>query len=84
MNPSGDDLLVLMPILTAQRFPDGSLGLTAKFVNGVEEYLKYWNARVRVLMEPSEKISTNLDNVSFRPESLRTRLVEYFRETVLF
>lgn len=79
MKPRGDDLLVLMPTLTAQRFPDGSLGLTTKFVDGVEEYLKYWSGRVQVLMEPSEKKSANLDNARFRLESLpfEVEIVDY-------
>ena len=79
MNPPGNDLLVLMPTLSAQQFPDGSIGLTTKFVDGVKEYLKYWNGHVRVLMEPSEIRSAHLDNARFRPESLpfEIHIVDY-------
>ena len=70
MRPRNDGLLVLMPTLTARQFPDGLLGLTTKFVDGVEEYLKYWNGPIRLLIEPSEQNSENLDNIRVRPDSL--------------
>lgn len=71
---SRSDVLVLMPTLGAAVFADGTIGLTAKFVDGVDEYIKYWNGRVRVLMEPSKETSVNLDNVRLKPASLSFEL----------
>ncbi len=74
-----DGLLVLLPCLRAPRLGRGTFGLTKKFVDGVSQYLEYWNGPVRVLVEPSVEVSNNLDNVTVVSSSLgfETQLVEF-------
>lgn len=52
-----------MPSLKAAQTPDGKVVLTRKFLSGMEEYAKLWQGRMRVIMEPTEERSDNLDNV---------------------
>lgn len=80
-----DGRLTLLPGLRAEPHPEGRVGLTRKFLAGVEEYLRHWNGPVRVLMEPSETAGHSLDRVSVRPSRLPfdLRLVSFLDDALL-
>ena len=60
---NSDGLLILAPSLRATRAENGKIGLTEKFIDGVNEFVNRWHGPVRVIIEPSKEISHNLDNV---------------------
>jgi colanic acid/amylovoran biosynthesis glycosyltransferase len=76
---SVDGRLVLLPPLPARRYVDGRVGMTRKFLAGVEEYLRHWRGPVRVVMEPSGQGGTQLDEVAITPAALpfELRLVPF-------
>lgn len=62
--------LAVLPSLRAVERSDGKLVLTTKFIDGMLEYCRNWDGEIRVLLEPAEESSVNLDNVEVDPGSL--------------
>ena len=71
--------LVILPSLRFAAMPDGRFVLTRKFLEGVQEYLRFWPGPIAVLVEADTTASDNLDNVCVVPTELpfRIKLVEY-------
>jgi glycosyltransferase involved in cell wall biosynthesis len=62
--------LVVFPNLRAVPRAGGRLVLTQKFVDGMTEYSKNWLGPVRLVVEPMEQESFNLDNIEIGPGDL--------------
>lgn len=56
--------LVLMPMLRAQRLPDGRFAMTKKFLSGLRAFQAAWHDEILVFAEPSTVPSGNLDDVA--------------------
>lgn len=71
--------LVVLPSLRMVPFADGKIGLTRKFLDGAEEYLRYWRGTLTVLAEIDFTVGSNLDNISVDPSRLPflLKLVDY-------
>ncbi len=63
------DVLVIMPSLPGRRRPDGTIVLTRKLIDGALEMAKHWPGPTRVVVEPWDQESDNLDNVAVAPDS---------------
>ncbi len=66
--------LILLPVLKANRGPNGGLVLTQKYLDGAAEYAKSWPGLVTTLAEISSKRSTDMDHVEVLPGSIETGL----------
>lgn len=62
--------LLVLPQLRVHVADDGRVTLTQKFISGMAEYVKLWPGSVSVLVEASETVSSNLDNVTLNPDEL--------------
>ena len=67
---SAPSTFTLLPMLPVVAQADGKLMLTRKFVDGLLEYAACWDGRLRVLMEPVDQPTDNLDNEAFDPREL--------------
>lgn len=65
-----DGLLTMLTPLKGVCHEDGTIGLTQKFVSGIQEYLKHWDGPIQVLIEPADASTGNLDTVAFNPDEL--------------
>jgi glycosyltransferase involved in cell wall biosynthesis len=54
--------------------PNGTVVLTRKFLEGAEEYLRYWPGPMTVLAEADATVSDNLDNIRFDVSQLPFKL----------
>ena len=63
--------LLLLPSLRARSLSKGRVGVTAKFLSGVEAFADGWDGPVHVVMEAREGASENLDDVVIQPASRR-------------
>ena len=66
--------LILLPVLKANRGPNGGLVLTQKYLDGAAEYARSWPGPVTTLAEISGKRSTDMDHVEVMPGSIKTGL----------
>ena len=55
--------LAVLPELKVKIGLKGTITLTQKFIDGMLEYLKYWDGPVTAYMQPTEERSWNLDEV---------------------
>jgi len=55
--------LAVLPELRVKIGLKGTITLTQKFIDGMREYLKYWDGPVTACMQPTEERSWNLDEV---------------------
>src|SRR5271157_1878772 len=55
--------LAVLPELRVKIGLKGTITLTQKFIDGMLEYLKYWDGPVTACMQPTEERSWNLDEV---------------------
>ncbi len=62
--------LAVLPELRVGFGPNGTIILTQKFIDGMVEYLKYWDGSAVAIMEPTDKPSWNLDEVAVDPARL--------------
>jgi len=62
--------LLLLPSLDAELRPDGRVSVTGKFHTGVEAFASRWEGTVRVIMEPREGGTENLDDTLVDPREL--------------
>jgi|SRR5271166_5845943 len=62
--------LAVLTDLGVRVVPKGTIILTQKFIDGMVEYLKYWDGPVAAIMEPTNKPSWNLDEVEIDPARL--------------
>ena len=62
--------LAVLPELRIGFGPKGTIILTQKFIDGMVEYLKYWDGSAVAIMEPTDKPSWNLDEVEVDPARL--------------
>lgn len=71
--------LILLPALHGERRDDGAIGVTGKFLSGVEAYARAWDGPVKVWMEARTGSSGNLDDVAVRPgdQSFELAVVDY-------
>jgi glycosyltransferase involved in cell wall biosynthesis len=67
---SVDGLAVLLLSLPGYQTRDGHIVITRKLHEGLVGNLEYWKGRMRVLLEPAEVPSNNLDNLSVDPARL--------------
>jgi colanic acid/amylovoran biosynthesis glycosyltransferase len=67
-------ILKLVPSLRARKSPDGSIGLTEKFIDGVKEFEKFWQGPLDVYVQCSDKPSDNLDERYIFPDQLKARV----------
>lgn len=72
-----ENSLVLMAALLAKSYPDqGKVRVTAKFLDGMNAYVKVWPGAIKVLMRPDVADSSgNLDDVLVDPSELPFRLI---------
>ncbi len=77
-SPSHESLIVL-PALTAQVDARGHIGVTGKFLSGMQAYVERWDGPVRVLIEGREGASGNLDDTAVDPATLpyEMKVVDY-------
>jgi colanic acid/amylovoran biosynthesis glycosyltransferase len=62
--------LVLLPGLKAKKISFNEIVITRKFLDGVNEYQKYWGGEIQVLLEEDIFISNNLDNITVNINNL--------------
>jgi colanic acid/amylovoran biosynthesis glycosyltransferase len=62
--------LVLLPGLKAKKISAQQIVITKKFLDGVNEYQKYWGGGIEVLLEEDVSVSDNLDNVTVNVNNL--------------
>ncbi len=62
--------LLVLPSLRAVSRADGTIVMTRKFVEGMEQYVTRWPGRVSAVLEGTLVESNNLDNIAVRPEEL--------------
>lgn len=74
MNDDAANELLVLPVLKANRGPNGGFVLTAKYLDGVAEYAKTWPGPVTSLIEISETKTTDLDHVEVMPGDTEARL----------
>jgi glycosyltransferase involved in cell wall biosynthesis len=67
-------ILKIVPSLRARRLPDGRIVLTRKFIEGVNEFQRFWDGPVEVYMECSDDQYDNLDELPSRPEDFPFRV----------
>lgn len=67
---SNQNKLVLLPSLTGFPLADGRVSLTRKFMEGVEELMRFWQGPVSVLLEAHAQPGDNLDNMAVAPRDL--------------
>jgi glycosyltransferase involved in cell wall biosynthesis len=67
-------ILKIVPSLRARKLPDGRIVLTRKFVEGVNEFHRFWGGPVEVCMESSEDESGNLDELPVSPDDFPFRV----------
>jgi glycosyltransferase involved in cell wall biosynthesis len=70
-NPS---TLMIVPSLRARSLPDGRIVLTQKFIEGVNEFDRFWDGPVEVYLECSDGQYDNLDELPVMPEDLPFRV----------
>ena len=58
------NVLKLVPSLRARRLAGGRIGLTRKFIDGVNEFKKYWEGPIVVYLGPMEHDTSDLDEVA--------------------
>jgi glycosyltransferase involved in cell wall biosynthesis len=63
-------ILKVVPSLRARRSPNGSLVLTRKFIDGVNEFQKFWGGPVAVYMMARKNETGEMDDVSVWPKDL--------------
>lgn len=62
--------LVLLPSLKAKLIPGDQIVITQKFLDGVNEYKKYWEGEIEVIFEEDISVSNNLDNITVNIDKL--------------
>jgi glycosyltransferase involved in cell wall biosynthesis len=62
--------LAVLPALRARVMPNGRVGLTRKFVEGMRVYLELWDGPVSVYMEPKHDAGSDLDGIEYNPSDL--------------
>jgi glycosyltransferase involved in cell wall biosynthesis len=62
--------LLLIGSIPAVPLGEDRVVLTAKFVEGMEEYAKHWGGPVRALLPLALEPTDNLDNIEVRPSTL--------------
>lgn len=62
--------LIVLPALDAYVDADGHAHATRKFVDGAQAYARAWPGPVTVVLQPTSRLSNNLDNVRIEPASL--------------
>ena len=67
-------ILKVVPSLRARRSANGSVVLTRKFLDGVNEFQKSWNGPVAVYMTPRLSETGEMDDVSVWPKDLSFHL----------
>jgi colanic acid/amylovoran biosynthesis glycosyltransferase len=67
-------ILTLVPSLRARRLPDGRVRLTQKFIDGVNQFQRFWDGPVAVYMGQVENDTDDLDLVNVWPKDLPFRL----------
>ena len=60
----GNLKLVLLPGLKAKKISADQIVITKKFLEGVNEYQKYWGGEIEIILEEDVSVSDNLDNVT--------------------
>lgn len=60
--------LNLVPSLPARRLPDGRVVLTQKFLDGVNQFQRFWTDPIAVYMRESPGATGNLDEVFVSPK----------------
>ena len=61
--------LVLLAGLKAKK-SDNQIVITQKFLDGVNEYQKYWGGAIEVILEEDISVSDNLDNITVSNNNL--------------
>lgn len=74
MSDSKPQKLVLLPTLSVSVKPDGRLGVTRKFLEGVQAFQHYWQGPVSVLAERELGTGDHLDHDSVNPAELSFEL----------
>jgi glycosyltransferase involved in cell wall biosynthesis len=67
-------ILKIVPSLRARKLADGRIMLTQKFVEGLNEFHRFWGGPVEVYMESSEGQYDNLDELSVSPDEFPFRV----------
>ena len=67
-------ILKVVPSLRALRSPNGSIVLTRKFIDGVNEFQKVWDGPVAVYMMPRKNEPGQIDDVNVWPKDLSFHL----------
>jgi colanic acid/amylovoran biosynthesis glycosyltransferase len=67
-------ILKIVPSLRARKLPDGRIVLTQKFVEGVNEFHRFWGGPVEVYLESSAEQSGNLDEMPVSPDDFPFRV----------
>ncbi len=62
--------LVLLPGLKAKKKSDNQITITQKFLDGVNEFQKYWGGAIEVILEEDLSASDNLDNITVSDHKL--------------
>jgi glycosyltransferase involved in cell wall biosynthesis len=73
MNKSAT-ILKLVPSLRARALPDGRIVLTQKFIDGVNEFHRFWGGPLHVYMEADANETGNLDELRVWPKDLPFRI----------
>lgn len=60
----GNLKLVLLPGLKAKKISADRIVITKKFLEGVNEYQKYWEEEIQIIFEEDISVSNNLDNIT--------------------
>lgn len=70
-NPqAANSVFVELSALPVVELPNGSVVLTRKFVEGMKRYVERWPGPVVAVMDPTETVTSNLDNEEFRSSDL--------------
>ena len=62
--------LILLPGLKAKKKSDNQITITQKFLDGVNEFQKYWGGTIEVILEEDSLASDNLDNITVSDNKL--------------
>ncbi len=73
--------LLILPSLTAVPAESGRMGITTKFLEGVEEFVRHWTGPVTVLIEAAANAGNNLDNTQILPSEMpfKIKLADFDR-----
>lgn len=64
------ETLLILPSLKAAELADGRVVVTEEFLDGMAEYVKYWDGPVAVILEPAAFVSNHVDHTPVAPAAL--------------